>query len=123
MKKGDELRVFPGSLAAVLVMVISLSLSYLWLCSCCESAGRRIKGLESVYSEVRQRRFNEEYKWHNVKSQENIERALAQHGLQMTWPEKRRAVHVSVAACQFDEETEYRMTQNDHESSLRMAMR
>lgn len=123
-KKDQERNVFPAPLAAILALVAVLSLSYLWLCGQCDAAGRRIKDLERQRVEVRKRRFNEEYKWHNMKSQANLERALAMHGLEMTWPEKRRAVHVAMNRCRFDDETEYRLTQNDSGSSFgRMAMR
>jgi hypothetical protein len=116
-------QVFPAPLAAILVMVAVLSLSYLWLCGQTESAGRRIKSLEKQRSEVRRRRFNEEYKWHGMKSQENLERALAMHGLEMTWPEKRRAVHISMNATRFDDRAEYVLAQNRRESKMRVAMR
>ncbi len=123
--KKDQVRtVFPAPLAAILALVAVLSLSYLWLCGQCDASGRRIKSLEKERAETRKRRFNEEYKWHNMKSQENLDRALAMHGLNMTWPEKRRAVHVAMTSCRFDNEAEYRLTQDDSGSRFsRMAMR
>ncbi len=123
-KKNQGKNVFPAPLAAILSLVTVLSLSYLWLCGQCDAAGRRIKELEKQRVETRKRRFNEEYKWHNMKSQENLERALAMHGLKMTWPEKRRSVHVAMTTFRFDNETEYRLTQDDSGSRYsRMAMR
>ena len=123
-KQDQKKNVFPAPLAAILALVAVLSLSYLWLCGQCDAAGRRIKDLEKQRVEVRKRRFNEEYKWHNIKSQDNLERALSMHGLNMTWPEKRRAVHVAMNNCRFDNETEYRLTQDDSGTAFgRMAMR
>ncbi len=103
---------FPAPLAAVLVLVGVLSLGYLWLCGQCDAAGRRIKDLERQRTEVRRRYLNEEYKWHNLRSQENIERALKMHGLEMSWPERRRAVHISLREWRFDDESLYRLARD-----------
>ena len=111
-KKNTAPGFFPAPLAAVLVLVGVLSLGYLWLCGQCDAAGRRIKDLERQRTEARRRYLNEEYKWHNLRSQENIERALKMHGLEMSWPERRRAIHISLRSWRFDDESLYRLSQD-----------
>lgn len=122
-KKKVEKDVFPAPLAAVLSLVTVLALSYLWLCGQCEASGRRIKKLEQNKEVVRKLRLNEEFKWHNLRSQEELEKALALHGLQMNWPEKRRAIQLIKGTYRYDDEVSYSTTANEGDSGLRMAMR
>jgi len=122
-KKKEQKDVFPAPLAAVLSLVTVLALSYLWLCGQCEASGRRIKKLERSRTVVRKLKLNEEYKWHNLRSQENLERALIQHNLQMSWPEKRRAIQLVKGVYRFDDEVGYSITQDEGKSGLTVAMR
>ena len=62
-KSSERNGVFPLSLAAVLAIVLCLSLFYLWQTVQSERAGSRIKQLEIVHAEVAARRAEEEYKW------------------------------------------------------------
>jgi hypothetical protein len=91
--------IFPTPLAAILLMVAILSLSYLWICSRCDALGKRIGVLEKEVVLVRERRFNEECKWAKMKTPRNIEAKLRRHGLVMTWPSQDRVVHIPYSVC------------------------
>ncbi len=103
-KKQPEKKIlFPVPLAGILVLAAVLSLTYLWLCGRCDSLGRRIKTLEKECSQVRKLRYNEEYKWANLKNPGNIERVLKRHNLNMTWPDRRRVITLSSASYELNE--------------------
>ncbi|NCC50789.1 MAG: hypothetical protein EOM20_06175 [Spartobacteria bacterium] len=102
-KQTEKRHVFPVPLAGILVLAAVLSLTYLWLCGRCDSLGRRIKVLEKSCAEARKLRYNEEYKWANMKNPRNIERALKQHHLDMTWPDRRRVITLSSRLCELDD--------------------
>jgi hypothetical protein len=92
--------VFPLPLAALLMLAAVLALSYLWLCGRCEALGKRIKQLETVRTEVQRQRYNEEYKWANLKSPPSMMRALRRHNLEMYWPTKRQVVEIHLSQCE-----------------------
>lgn len=89
---------FPPSLAAVLVLAATLALAYLWLCGRCEAAGQRIKRLEAMRDRLRRERLVKEYNWQVIRSWPNLERILAQHGLNMDWPGPNRVIQVGSGA-------------------------
>ncbi len=122
-KKKQKEDVFPAPLAAALALVTVLALSYLWLCGQCEAAEQRIKKLERSLSAVHKLRLNEDYKWHNLRSQENIERALDLHGLQMSWPEKQRAIQIVEDPMNGENSENYTLRMNKDARGLKVAMR
>jgi hypothetical protein len=93
-KKQVRGRVFPAPLAGVLLMAATMSLSYLWLRGRCESLGTQIKELEGQRTELRKRVANEEFKWANMTSPQNMERLLQAHNLVMKYPDERNIVRV-----------------------------
>lgn len=96
--KGKSRPVFPAPLAIVLGLVIVLALSYLWLCGRCDTLGQKIKRKERELVELQRRVVNEEYKWSNLTSPQNMQRLLQAHQLAMTWPTERDVVRLGTVA-------------------------
>ncbi len=94
IKKGSEGPIFPAPLAAILSAAAVISISYLWFCGRCEALGVQIQSLEAKKAELHKRVINEEYKWSNMKSPQNIESLLRQFNLAMTWPDEDRVVRL-----------------------------
>jgi hypothetical protein len=94
IKKGSEGPIFPAPLAAILSAAAIISISYLWFCGRCEALGVQIQSLEANKAELHKRVINEEYKWSNMKSPQNIESLLRQFNLTMTWPDENRVVRL-----------------------------
>lgn len=86
--------VFPAPLALVLGLVAVLSVTYLWLCGRCDQLGQEIKRKERALVELRRHVVNEEYKWSNLTSPQNMQRLLQAHQLVMTWPSERDVVRL-----------------------------
>jgi hypothetical protein len=89
--------VFPTVFAGVLLAATGTSLGYLWLCGRCEDLGRRIKQLEQQKSQIERRVVNEEYKWSNMTSPQNMEKLLQTHRLEMVWPSEKKVVRIQRA--------------------------
>lgn len=101
-KKANQGSISPGPLALILLMIGLLALSYLRIHGHCEALGKRIRALEDEIVKIKKQRFNEECKWSNMKSPENMEATLRQHGLEMTWPDTDRVVHLPYSICRID---------------------
>lgn len=84
----------PGWLAAVVVAAAGLGFSYLWMDAQCDDLGKRIKVLEREKVAVRRLVVNEEFKWSNLTTFENITRLLKKHNLQMDWPRQNDVVRL-----------------------------
>lgn len=97
-KKQSAGFIFPLPLASVLGLAAAISLTYLWLCGRCEAMGQQIKALEEQRAEVQKRITNEEYKWAQLKTPENIARLLQQFNIEMVWPDKDRVVRIKSEA-------------------------
>ncbi len=93
-KKNTGGYIIPAPLTMIVVMAGALGLSYLWLCSRCEVLGQGLKRLEQDKARVHKLRLNEEYKWANMKSPVNIEKALKTHCLDMRWPERHQVIRL-----------------------------
>jgi hypothetical protein len=92
--KARARRIFPAPLAFVLGLVAVLSVTYLWLCGRCDQLGQEIKRKERALVELRRHVVNEEYKWSNLTSPQNMQRLLQAHQLVMTWPSERDVVRL-----------------------------
>ena len=95
--------IFPTPLAAILVLVAMVCLSYLWLCGRTEALGMQIKRMENEKAKLERRIANEEYKWSIMIPPRNLRAALARHNLAMTWPEDHQIVLVERAEWYLDE--------------------
>ncbi|MFH0909032.1 MAG: hypothetical protein V1929_09740 [bacterium] len=99
-KKNSSETAFLWILAVVLLGATTLALSYLWLCSGCDDLGRRLKHLEQQKLALQRRIVNEEYKWSNMTSPQNMEKLLQRHGLVMTWPSEKSIVRIRRSAAE-----------------------
>lgn len=93
-RKNVKTRLLPGWLVVVVVAAAGLGFSYLWLGARCDALGRRIKDLEKKKVEVRRLVVNEEFKWSNLTTFENITRLLKKHNLEMDWPKQNDVVRL-----------------------------
>lgn len=82
---------------ALSVLAAALALVYLSLFNTCETIGRQIKKLEHERTELRKRVVNEERNWAMARSIGNMEKLMAIHGIQMTWPEERNIIRLPAA--------------------------
>ena len=93
-KKRIQGYVIPVPVVSVLVVAMLLLLAYVWLDIRSKSLGTRIKALEQQQAELQKKYDLELYKWERVKSPQNIEKTLAQHGCSMIWPEEGNIVRL-----------------------------
>lgn len=93
-RKNVKTRLLPGWLVVMVVAAAGLGFSYLWLGARCDTLGRRIKDLEKEKVAVRRLVVNEEFKWSNLTTFENITRLLKKHNLQMDWPRQNDVVRL-----------------------------
>lgn len=93
-RKGGGGPIFPAPLAIVLILVTSLSLAYLWLHNRYVTLGQEIKKKERGLEELKRQVVNEEFKWSNMTSPQNMRRLLEAHKLVMTWPAERDVVRL-----------------------------
>lgn len=94
-KKQSQGFIFPAPFACVIGLVGLVSLSYLWFCGRCDAVGAHIKVLENRKAEIHKQVINEQYKWSNMKSTENIINLIHHFNLNMVWPEQAHVVHLS----------------------------
>lgn len=93
-KKNINGFIFPTPFAGVVGLISTLALAYVWLGCRCESLGREIKALERNRSVLVERYRKEECGWSRMKSPPNIEKALAQHNILMSWPRRDQVVRL-----------------------------
>lgn len=94
MKKNQVQVPFPILLANVLVLIAVLGLSYMWLCSRCDTLGKEIKNCERQLVSAQKRLVNEQDRWSYLTSPANLNRAIKQHGLEMRMPRESQIVRV-----------------------------
>lgn len=86
--------IFPGTLFGVLTTLVIFALCYLYLCGRCDALGKRIHQLEKDREALRREIVNEEFKWSNMTSPENMMNLLKKHQLTMTWPSEDSVVRL-----------------------------
>ena len=94
-KKQAQGFVFPVPLALFLVLVTVISMTYLWMHGRCEAAGIRIQQLERTRQQTHTRLLDEESKWAQLKTLENVLAAVERHQLEMSWAPDSRVVHLT----------------------------
>jgi hypothetical protein len=86
--------VFPAPFAGVVVLVSTFALGYVWLDCRSEALGEQLKAMELRRTVLEKMQCNEEYRWSMMKAPQNMERALAKHGIEMTWPREDQIVRL-----------------------------
>lgn len=94
-KKQAQGFVFPVPLALFLVMVTVTSMTYLWMHGRCEAAGVRIQRLEQRQVQTRQQLLDEQLKWTQMRTLNQIRAAVERHGLNMALAPNHRVVHLA----------------------------
>ena len=94
MKKNQVQVPFPVLLANVLVLVAVLGLSYMWLCSRCDTLGKGIKDKEAELASAQKRLVNEQDRWSSITSPSNLEQAIGKYNLAMIMPRESQVVRV-----------------------------
>jgi hypothetical protein len=85
---------FPAPLALTLVVMAGISLVYVCMQSRTEALGREIKQLEAQRDQLREKVVKEQCEWARMQSPANVEKALKEHGLVMTWPGRDQIVRM-----------------------------
>jgi len=93
-KKSAPKFAIPVPFLAGAVLMGGMVLGHLLMGSRAEQIGREIKILESKKLLLQRQLLNEEYKWSTLTSPQNMERALQQSGLAMTWPAGAQVVRI-----------------------------
>jgi hypothetical protein len=93
-KKNESGFVFPWQMALVLAGIAAFALTYVYLQSRAETLGGEIKMLEVKRDQLRERIVKQQSAWARMQSPANLEQALREHALVMTWPNRDQIVRV-----------------------------
>ncbi len=85
-KRQVRVKVLPPSVAGMIVLVVSLILSYWFMDSKCAQLGQEIRKHEQKLAALEDERVREEARWSEKKTPEKLEQAMLQHGIAMTYP-------------------------------------
>lgn len=95
-KQGDGIGIHAPTIAVVSLLA-TVFISYLYLCGRCDDLGLRIKKLEQEKQALHRRVLNEEYLWSRAKSPGQIRQYLALHQIDMGWPNEARIVRIPLS--------------------------
>ncbi len=84
----------PAPFAAVVVVITIIASVYSYLQYSCQQLGNEIKALERQKNILKTRYMNEECRWMEDKSPENIKKALNRYNIVMQWPSARQVVRL-----------------------------
>jgi hypothetical protein len=85
----------PMPFAGLVALLAAFALGYVWLGSRCEALGRDLKVLENERQTLHKQYLQEEYKWIQMRSPRELEKALEKHDIIMTWPKSDQVVRLS----------------------------
>ena len=94
MKKNQVKVPFPVLFANALMLVMVMGLSYMWLCSRCDSLGKEIKRKENELTAAQKRLVGEQDRWSSITSPANLQRAIRKHHLGMVMPGEKQIIRV-----------------------------
>ncbi len=97
-RKRQQMRVkfLPVPAAGVIVLAVSVALSYWFMDSKSAQLGQEIRKCEQKYTALENERVREEARWNEKKTPEKLERAMLQHGLLMTYPTADQVVRMDM---------------------------
>lgn len=84
----------PLPFAGLVALIAFFALGYVWLGSRCEALGRDLKVLENERKTLHKQYLQEEYKWIQMRSPRELEKALERHNIIMTWPKSDQVVRL-----------------------------
>lgn len=85
-----------GPIAGSLVLFSAMALAYLWIHNRCEMIGRDIRKLEREKTTLTKQFNQEEYRWIEMKSPRNLDKALKKWNIDMAWPTAAQIVRIPV---------------------------
>ena len=85
-KRQVHVKVLPPSVAGVIVLVVSMVLSYWFMDSKCAQLGQEIRKKEQELALLADECVREEARWNENKTPEKLEQAMLQHGIAMDYP-------------------------------------
>ena len=85
-KRQVRIKFLPVPAASVIVLVVSVALSYWFMDSKSAQLGQEIRKYEQNYAALENERVREEARWNENKTPEKLDAAMLQHGIQMTYP-------------------------------------
>lgn len=95
-RKRTNTRPSPARNITLLIIAIGAfgAFGYLWLNTRCDATSAQIKQLERQKADLTRLVANEQAKWSNLVSYENVMKLLKTHGVQMDWPTEAQIVRV-----------------------------
>ena len=93
-KRQMRVKFLPVPAAGVIVLAVSVALSYWFMDSKSAQLGQEIRKHEQKYSALENERVREEARWNEKKTPEKLDRAMLQHGIMMTYPTPEQIVRM-----------------------------
>jgi len=78
-------RILSVPVIGLFVLVLFVLFGYLAVDNRCNARGQLIRDLEKRYASLEDERIREEAKWNAMKTPDELERRLLQHGIQMVY--------------------------------------
>jgi len=79
------------------LLALAVLVLYVGMSNNCEELGRQIKAAENEKNELLKQVATEEQKWAHARSYQQMERLMAQYGIEMDWPEEKDIIRLHVA--------------------------
>lgn len=96
-KRQVHAKVLPPSMAGMIVLIVSMVLSYWFMDSKCAQLGQEIRKHEQKFAALEDERVREEARWSEKNTPEKLEQAMLQHGIAMSYPAADQVVRMDLA--------------------------
>jgi len=93
-KRQVRIKFLPVPAAGVIVLAVSVALSYWFMDSKSAQLGQEIRKYEQKYAALENERVREEARWNEKKTPEKLDRAMLQHGILMKYPKPEQIVRM-----------------------------
>lgn len=93
-KRQARVKFLPVPAAGVIVLAVSVALSYWFMDSKSAQLAQEIRKCEQKYGALENERVREEARWNEKKTPEKLERAMLQHGILMSYPRPEQIVRM-----------------------------
>lgn len=88
-------RIISVPIVGVFVLVVFVAVGYLAVDNRCNARGQLIRDLENRYASLEDERLREEAKWNAMKTPDELERRLLQHGINMVYARPEQIVRMA----------------------------
>ncbi|HNX34603.1 MAG TPA: hypothetical protein PKM57_08240 [Kiritimatiellia bacterium] len=96
-KRQVHAKVLPPSVAGMVVLIVSMVLSYWFMDAKCAQLGQDIRKNEQKYAAFEDECVREEARWSEKKTPEKLEQAMLQHGIAMSYPTADQVVRMDAS--------------------------